>query len=351
MTDGTDKEHQNAPAKAKVKTKTEKLIKDKSSGSHRPRRWPTLLTFVIACGSASGVYYLWQEHTVLSRSIAITAQQTQQDFVRSNERLKQQLTDSDNRVTLLEQSLLAMQGRDNMDWLVSEAEYLIRTANHRLLLERDVKSALAALKSADSRLFETQDPYWIPVRNQLAREIASLEAVQVVDVAGLSLRLNTLGEAILQLPILKPEPRQSAAPDEAAVTQPEAKYWSEIWDDVQARLSKLVVIRSVERPPGPLLEPQQAAYLQQNLLLKLEGVKLAMLRGEAQLYRDGLMAARGWIEGYYDNGQPATREVIKHLSALAEMPIRPDLPDLSQSLQVLQQTRLKRIADLQKGQR
>lgn len=352
MTQSKDKDNKgSSPAKAKVKSKPEKRIKDKHSSGSKRRRWPALLTFLIASVSAAGVYFLWQEYGVLSRSIALSAQQTQSDFVRDNERLKQQISESDNRVTLIEQSILAMQGKNNLDWLVSEAEYLIRIANHRLILEQDIKSALAALKSADSRLFDTQDPYWIPVRNQLAREIASLEAMQVVDLAGISLRLNTLGEAIVQMPILKPEPKAPVVTNlsENQDKRPEAKYWSEVWDDITDRLGKLITIRSVERPPGPLLEPEQAAYLQQNLLLKLEGVKLALLRGEAQLYRDGLKSTRGWIESFYDTGSPATREVLKHLTALHEVKLRPDLPDLTSSLQTLQQTRLQRGKDMQKG--
>ena len=351
MTQSKDKDNKDSPAKAKVKSKPEKRIKDKPSSGVKRRRWPLLLTFLIASASAGGVYYLWQEHNVLSRSIAISAQQTQSDFVRANERLKQQLSESDNRVTLLEQSIFTMRGKDNMDWLVAESEYLIRVANHRLLLERDVKSALAALKSADGRLFDTQDPYWIPVRNQLAREIASLEAIQVVDVAGLRLRLNTLGEAIVQMPILKPEPTATSTLSTPKEAKAEVKYWSEVWDDMSQRLASLITIRSVERPPGPLLEPEQAAYLQQNLLLKLEGVKLALLRGEAQLYRDGLKATRVWIESFYDTGSPATREVLRHLTALHEVQIRPDLPDLTNSLQSLQQNRLNRARDRQKGAR
>lgn len=352
MTESKEKDNKDSsPAKAKVKSKPEKRIKDRHGSGSKRRRWPAILTFFIATAAAGGVYYLWQEYSVLSRSIALSAQQTQSDFVRGNERLKQQISESENRVALMEQSLLTMQGKDNMDWLVSESEYLIRIANHRLLLERDVKSALAALKSADSRLFDTQDPYWIPVRNQLARDIAGLEALQVVDVAGLSLRLNTLGEAIVQMPILKPEPTATSTLSTPKESKAEVKYWSEVWDDMSERLGKLVSIRSVERPPGPLLEPEQGAYLQQNLLLKLEGVKLALVRGEAQLYRDGLKTAREWIESFYDTGSPATREVLKHLTALHEVQIRPDLPNITNSLQTLQQTRLKRARDMQKGAR
>ncbi|MBD3669905.1 MAG: uroporphyrinogen-III C-methyltransferase [Gammaproteobacteria bacterium] len=249
----------------------------------------------------------------------------------------------DGHITRLEQSLRAMQGKDNMDWLVSEAEYLMRIANHRLILERDINSALSALKSADARLFETNDPFWIPVREQLARDISALESVDKIDVAGLSARLSALGETLLKLPILKPDRSVKAENlSQAGAEKPPAKYWDDVWNDVKERLSGLVVIRNVERPPGPLLAPEQAAFLQQNLLLKLEGVKLSLLRGQPETYREGLMSMKTWIESYYDTGSTATRDVLKHLTALHEIDITPELPDITTSLKSLEAAREKR---------
>lgn len=350
MTESNEKENKDSPGQQKAKAtavdkKTKRREAREAKRAHRagaPRRWPLLFTFLIAAGAAGASYYLWQELGAINSSIAYSAQQTGSDIKSTREDLEKRLQESDDRIALLEQSLRAMQGKDNMDWLVSESEYLMRIANHRLLLERDVKSALVALKSADARLFETNDPYWIPVRQQLARDITALEAVQDVDVAGLSVRLTALGDAIVQMPILKPERNVKSPLTEPEKEKPQAKYWDEVWGDLKSRLSKLIVIRQVDRPPGPLLEPEQAAYLQQNLLLKLEEVKLALLRDQAESYRDGLAAMKMWVETFYDTGNTATREVLKHLTALHEIQIDPPLPDISASLETLKAARIKR---------
>jgi len=347
MTESNEKDNKDSPGQqgAKVtaadkKAKRREAREAKKAG--RGRRWPLFLTFLIAAGAAGASYYLWQELGAVNSSIAYSAQQTGSDIKNTRDELETRLQESDDRIALLEQSIRAMQGKDNMDWLVSEAEYLMRIANHRLMLEHDVKSALTALKTADARLFETNDPYWIPVRQQLARDITSLESVQAVDVAGLSLRLSSLGDAILQMPILKPERGSKSAAAEAEPDQPKAKYWDEVWGDLKSRLSKLIVIRQVDRPPGPLLEPDQAAFLQQNLLLKLEEVKLDLLRDQAEAYRKDLAAMKMWIETFYDTGNSATREVLKHLTALHEIQIAPSLPDITASLKALDAARLKR---------
>jgi len=350
MTESSDKDKKDSPGRQNAKAsaadnkakKREAKEARKAARAGRPRRWPLFLIFLIAAGAAGASYYLWQELGAVNSSIAYSAQQTSTDIKNTREALEKRLQESDDRIAEMQQSIRAMQGKDNMDWLVSEAEYLMRIANHRLLLEHDVKSALVALKTADARLFETNDPYWIPVRQQLARDITALESVQAVDVAGLSMRLSSLGEAILQMPILKPERNSKTASSEAQPDQPKAKYWDEVWGDLKAKLGKLIVIRQVDRPPGPLLEPSQAAYLQQNLLLKLEEVKLDLLRDQAEGYRNGLAAMKMWIETFYDTGNSATREVLKHLTALHEIQIDPPLPDITASLKSLDAARLKR---------
>jgi uroporphyrin-3 C-methyltransferase len=342
MTEANEKQKQDTPKPDKAKARAEKRAAKREAKAKRGSRWPLFLTFLIAVGAAGASYYLWQEFSALNSSIAYSSQQTDGDIKNTREALEKRLQQEDDRIATLEQTIRTLRGKDNMDWLVSEAEYLMRIANHRLLLEHDVKSALVALKTADARLFETNDPYWIPVRQQVARDITALEAVQDVDVAGLSVRLTALGDAIEQMPILKPERNTPSSLKEPEKAKPPAKYWDEVWSDLKERLSKLIVIRNVERPPGPLLEPEQAAYLQQNLLLKLEEVKLALMRGQAEGYRDGLAAMKMWIETFYDTGNTATREVLKHLTALHEIQITPTLPDISASLETLKAARLKR---------
>ncbi|MEE4662235.1 MAG: uroporphyrinogen-III C-methyltransferase, partial [Halieaceae bacterium] len=91
-------------------------------------------------------------------------------------------------------------GRSGTQWIIAEVEYLLRVANHRLLLARDVDTARAALEIADQRLRDTKDPGWAGVRAQIAREIAALSAYQPPDDAGLAARLSAMIE---QIPSLK----------------------------------------------------------------------------------------------------------------------------------------------------
>ena len=59
--------------------------------------------------------------------------------------------------------------------MFSEVEYLLRLANQRLQLERDVEGAAALLRTADARLEEANNPALVPVRRAIAEELAALK--------------------------------------------------------------------------------------------------------------------------------------------------------------------------------
>ena len=70
-------------------------------------------------------------------------------------------------------------------WKLAEAEYLLRIANHRLLMERDVPAALQLLKGADQILLEIDDFGFFEVRARLADEMLALGAVRDNDLQGI----------------------------------------------------------------------------------------------------------------------------------------------------------------------
>ena len=87
--------------------------------------------------------------------------------------VQQQLQEQqDSNARELEQLASANQ----QDWLLAEAEYLLRLANQRLHLERDWNSALSMLQAADNVLAETHNPRTKAVRAAIAKEIPALKA-------------------------------------------------------------------------------------------------------------------------------------------------------------------------------
>ncbi len=83
------------------------------------------------------------------------------------------------------------------------------------------------------------------------------------------------------------------------------------------------------------MPPTQRAFLRQNLRLQLEAAKIALLRRDTRLFRDSINTASEWIKTYFDAQAPATISTLEALDRYATMELDPPLPDVSGSLQVL----------------
>src|SRR5512139_1051430 len=83
---------------------------------------------------------------------------------------------------------------------LGEAEFLLQSANDRLLVTRDVRAALAMLGAAQALVGQVDDQTLADVRSALSRDIAALRDVSGVDVDATYRRLQALARQIPQLP-------------------------------------------------------------------------------------------------------------------------------------------------------
>ncbi|MEJ2593377.1 MAG: uroporphyrinogen-III C-methyltransferase [Candidatus Thiodiazotropha sp.] len=229
-------------------------------------------------------------------------------------------------------------------WRAAEAEYLLRVANHRLTLMGDPTTALEALKSADERLGATGDPGWAPVREMIAREITQLKALPTVDQAGISAELAALSSQVDKLP-LQDEGVSLAGHGEGSTAAPAASAADDgfsltrVLDDFWQGFKSMMVIRHHDRPVSAMLPPEQRYFLIQNLRLKLEAAKAALMGRNQTLYADNLNSAADWVATYFEAGDPAVTGFRSQIEALAKRQIAPALPDISASLRALQERR------------
>lgn len=249
------------------------------------------------------------------------------------DQLQKQIEDATRR-------LMADDPTGRADWLMAEAEYLLRLANQRLYMERDFQGALIILKAADSVLTELDEPAAFPVRKQLAREITKLEGIAKVDRVGLFLKMEALIEQIESLDqnlFFKDSPllEQTQAMEPEPMGTAEDATWRDRIDAALERLEKYFVIHRRDEPVEPLMAPDQIYYLQQNLRLMLEQAQLALLDGNQAIFESSLQKAERWIVKYFVAKDPVTKALLSNLSELRGSEIDPELPDISQSLRAL----------------
>jgi uroporphyrin-3 C-methyltransferase len=88
-----------------------------------------------------------------------------------------------------------------------------------------------------------------------------------------------------------------------------------------------------------MLPPEQRYFLIQNLQLKLENAKAALMGQDMILYRDSLNGALAWVDEYFLADDPGVAGFKGQLQDLVARNIAPQLPDISTSLRVLQEKR------------
>lgn len=328
----------------------------------RQRLWPLwiLAVFAFLAATALGLWswQQWHNTQAMQQSISNLKQETAQlerQYGETGNQRSQRLQALENKLAGQRELIATQQrqidhnarelleagNRTRTDWLLAEAEYLLRIANQRLMIEKDIRGALAALESANEVLNESDDIGVYPVRQQLAREILSLKGLARVDRTGLYLTLEAAIDSIHQLTDdalasdrLKSTLAQSRE-DSASNTAALSSWWADAWGNIKTTLSQVVVVRRLDEPVKPLLSPEQSAYARLNLQLMLEEAELAVLRGHQELYSRSLTKASNAIDTWYDSTNPRITALSDTLEELAKKNIDPELPDISTSLQLL----------------
>jgi uroporphyrin-3 C-methyltransferase len=234
--------------------------------------------------------------------------------------------------------LAALMGRSEQGWSLAEVEYLLRVANQRLQLQRDVNTAEQALQAADERLHDLADPHFMSVREQIAGDLEAVQAVPSVDIEGISLSLSTALEGVDQLSVAgtryQPAVQNGSEDPESRQT---IRDWRELPRLLWSTLSGLLRIREHDKPVTPMLAPQREYFLRENLRLQLSAARLALLRDDGVQYQAILNTARDWLDTYFADDDAKVNDLVAQLEQLSAINTAPQLPDISGALRVLHQ--------------
>ncbi len=240
------------------------------------------------------------------------------------------------------EQIAAFSANDHESWLRAEAQYLLRLANQRVIMARDTDSALALLGSADSILRQLDDASLHDVRAAVAAEQAALRAVPKVDVEGIYLRLSALVEQADRLVIFQMQEQEA---------QPEARVEEDEWqvrlergyEEAARKLSDYIVIRRRDVPMQALMDPQWEGLVRQNLRMLLEQAQVALLSSNQTLYVESLQRAQHWVAQFFDTDEAAARAMSREITQLEGQAIQVIMPDLTRSLQALDEAVSKRL--------
>jgi uroporphyrin-3 C-methyltransferase len=273
-----------------------------------------------------------------SRQFAAQASQTVRDLEFKIGLLESRLAETQNQRLALEALYLEL-SRSRDERVLAEVEQILLAGSQQLQLAGNVKAALVALESADSRLQRSDSAQFAALRRTMARDIERLKSAPFVDIVGMSLRLDTLAHQADQFGLAMYErPAQPPPPTPRAEGGALAQLAREAWQD----LTGLIRIQRLDSREVPLVAPSQEFFLRENLRMRLLSARIALLARDETAFKADVRSARDWLQRYFDHGDKQVDAALSALKRLAETDVSIDLPDISASLDAVRQHKLAR---------
>jgi uroporphyrin-III C-methyltransferase len=275
-----------------------------------------------------------------SRDTRTLARQTQEIAREAQGKLaalESRVAESQSQQVALE-ALYQELARNRDEWQLAEIEQVLAIAQQQLQLSGNVRAALLALQLAESRLSRADRPQFLPVRRALTRDIERLKALPALDLPGLSLSLDRLVASVDALPLAFDERAERGPGGKGAkpAAQPaEPGFFSRLGGEVWNELRQLVVVRKMDSPEPPLLPPQQAWFLRENLKLRLLNARLELLSRDEAGYREDLRVAQQWLQRYFDVRAKGTQAALAQLKSLSSASVSFEPPSIADSLEAV----------------
>lgn len=318
--------------------KAQKPVKEKSSAKMSKLAIFALLIALLAVGGVVALYYWHMQQQVAlenrlkdsaDKNITLLQEQLQEqmkDVLTSQQStLALQVENSVNsmeenttdRITQLNQMVEKFSQNQPTDWLVHEAEYLVRVAARTLWLEKDATAAVGLLLDANDRITELNNPEVLPVRQLIHQDITTIKALPTLETEEVILSLIALGEQVQELPLTTLSvPQEEAQKNNFELSEDLSQWRENIQKTWNKFLETFVVVHNRIGDLEPILPADQRINLKENLSLKLQVAQWAASKGKEELFIKSLDDVQTWLLQYFnmeDNKNIAFSETIDAL--------------------------------------
>ncbi|PRQ63945.1 uroporphyrinogen-III C-methyltransferase [Vibrio sp. V01_P9A10T6] len=269
---------------------------------------------------------LTQTQSQLAAEINQIKQETQAKADQLTHKTDVALDQQQKSIDSLQLAIADIKGRRPNDWLLAEADYLVKLAGRKLFLEHDIVSATKLMESADQRIAELNDPSLVPLRKAMARDITQLKIIPLIDREGLVLRLTTLQQQVDTLPLanaMLPETQQQSAPQ---VSENINDWQNNLVSSLKDFSENFITFRTRDGNAIPLLSPEQHFYLKENLKAKLETAIKAVYAEQQEIYTTALSTADKWSASFFNSDDRSVQQFNHALLQLSKQNIQVQYP-------------------------
>ena len=262
--------------------------------------------------------------------------------------IQQSMQGQDADIERLQNELISTRLRINSNnpgasqqWLLAEAASLLRLAQQQMVVARNIRTAQALFIAADDVLKQIDDPAIFSVREVLAGELAAIRGVSEAPIQDIYLQLGAISEQLESLQVNNDLEQQVAEGERVALFNneriEEPGLLSQFFSSLGSVVNRFLVVRRRDTPLGALMTPGQEAALLQTVRLQLEQGRIALLKGEQEIYSASLLQARNNIADYLSGEASLKTSILSSLDTLIQLRIVTEVPPLIRTRSALDQ--------------
>ncbi len=265
------------------------------------------------------------------KQVQQNVQRMSQQLIELSQQIEQQAT-LQEQLNETTQETMAHVNRSQFGWGLKEVEHVLRMANHRLRIERDVAGAITALNAANTRMHELNDQRLLPIRESTSKQIGKLKNFPYPDWVGISLHLDNI-LAGLKHDLIKDVKRHKDNTDNTKENtdidaDKQKSGWKKLTQDIKDSINNTIKITREEQKLKLFISQQEKQRAYEFLRLKLLGAKYAVASRDDESYHRELDAALAWLENT-DSINNRT-DLINELKDLSELNLEPELPNITE---------------------
>lgn len=334
----------------------------------------SLLAILVALGIGGAGYYFGQQQIAeIQQKLTALENQTGANLSSNNTnnnkrltQLEQSLKTAQENIAQLEQLIVSKTGeitslqtqmkqvsqlaiaQQPIDWLFSEADFLLNNALRKLVLDNDVDTAVSLLKLADETLVKVNNSQANEIRSAINQDLKQLLSLSSVDQNAIMQKLSQLANTVDELQALNVNFDETSKNNDK-LSNNITDWQQNIEKSATSFLNHFIRISPKQNSnKKELLAPNQDIYLRENIRLRLQLAIMAVPRQQNELYKQSLEAVSSWVRSYFDTNAEVTQNFLKLVDGLTDTSIYVDVPEQLKSLTLLDKYLNRTALDLQK---
>ncbi len=267
-----------------------------------------------------------QARSSMQQELAQVKEETIEKATTATHKAEVVLGQQHKSIESLQLAVADIKGRRPNDWLLAEADYLVKLAGRKLFLEHDVESATQLMESADQRVASLNDPSLVNLRKSMANDITKLRTVPLIDRDGLVLRLTALQQQVDKLPLANAILPKEETTVQHVVSEDISNWQNNLMTSLKDFSENFITYRTRDGNVIPLLSPEQHFYLKENIKAKLETAIKAVYQEQGEIYTTSLETADKWALAFFNQDDSSVQEFNKTVSQLSQQNIQVEYP-------------------------